>query len=158
MLAWQFVQPAASGLAWHPVGWALAAALLAMSVWTARLDAAAHGYLPAAAGLAVLALLALWREVIRVACLKHFGYEIGNYPVHPDWPSTLLFFATLIGVGGPVGGFYLALLYRAGRVQGPYQAERGISRLGSAAIAVLGLWIAVFFIYGIVVWARNGAT
>jgi hypothetical protein len=155
MLAWQFVQPAASGLAWHPVGWALAAALLAMSVWTARLDAAARGYLPAAAGLAVLALLALWREVIRAASLKHFGYEIGDYPVHADWPSTLLFFATLIGVGGPVGGFYLALLYRAGRVQGTYQADRGVSRLGSAAIAVLGLWIAVFFIYGIVVWVRN---
>lgn len=155
MLAWQFVQPAASGLAWHPVGWALAAALLGMSIWMARLDAAAHGYLPAAGGLAVLALLALWREIIRAVSLARYGYEIGNYPMHPDWPSTLLFFATLVGVGGLVGGFYLVLLYRCGRVQGHYTADRSVARLGNAAVAILGLWIAVFFIYGIAVWVRN---
>ena len=155
MLAWQFAQPAASGLAWHPVGWALAAALLAMGIWTARLDAATHGYLPAAASFAVLGLLAVWREIIRAVSLKRFGYDIGNYPVHPDWPTMLLFFATLVGVGGLVGGFYLVLLYRSGRTQGHYTADKNVSRLGSAAIAVLGIWTAVFFIYGIAVWVRN---
>jgi hypothetical protein len=106
-------------------------------------------------GLGLLAVLALWRELIRIAHLKPFGYDIANYVVHVDWPSTLLFFATLTGVGGLVGGYYLTLIYRAGRVQGLYTASCGVARLGSGAVAILGVWIAAFFIYGIAIWVRN---
>lgn len=155
LLVWQIEQPAGSGLVSHPVGWLLAASLAAMSVWTGRRSSAAQGYWPAAGALGVLAMLAFWREVVRVAHLKPFGYDIATYTIHVDWPSTLLFFSTLAGVGGLVGGFYLTLLYRAGRVQGLYTAERGVARLGTGAVALLGLWIAVFFAYGIVIWVRN---
>jgi hypothetical protein len=154
-LAWQAVHPAASGLTSHPVGWLIAVALLGMAAWSKRLSPAVHGYLPITAGFGVLALLALWRELIRVRHLQPFGYSIGDYAVHTDWPSTLLFFTTLIGVGGLVGGYYLTLLYRAGRVQGLYTADRALARLGSSAVAVLALWIAVFFAYGIAIWLRN---
>ena len=58
-------------------------------------------------------------------------------------------------MGGLVGGFYLNVLYRSGRVQGVYTAERSVARLGTAAVAVLAVWIAVFFAYGIVIWLRN---
>jgi hypothetical protein len=93
--------------------------------------------------------------VIRIQHLRPLGYDITTYPVHMDWPSTLLFFSTFIGVGGLVGGFYLTLLYRAGRTAGVYTADHRLSRLGSAAVAVLVLWIAVFFAYGIAIWVRN---
>jgi len=155
MLVWQFVQPNGSGLKLHPVGWLLVVALASMLVWMKRLKAAMHGYLPVLGGLGVLAVLALWREVVRVAYLKRFGYDITTYTVHVDWPSTLLFFSTFIGVGGLVGGFYLTLLYRSGRVQGLYTAERSVARLGTAAVAILGIWIAVFFAYGIAIFVRN---
>lgn len=155
MLVWQFIQPSASGLMLHPVGWLLVAALAAMLVWMKRLKAATHGYLPVLGGLGVLAVLALWREVVRMAHLKPFGYDITTYTVHVDWPSTLLFFSTFIGVGGLVGGFYLTLLYRSGRVQGLYTADRFVSRLGTGAVAILGIWIAVFLAYGIAIWVRN---
>jgi hypothetical protein len=158
LLVWQCLHPAGAGLAAHPLGWLLLAGLLALSYWIHRLPAAvpaAGGYLPALAGLSLLGLLAVWREVIRIAHLRPFGYNIADYTVHMDWPSTLLFFSTLIGVGGLVGGFYLTTLYRAGRVAGLYTADRGVARLGSGAVAVLIVWIAVFFIYGIVIWLRN---
>lgn len=155
MLAWQFTQPGKSGLMAHPMGWVLVLVLAVMAAWMKRLKAEAHGYGPVAGGLGVLAVLALWREVVRMAHLKPFGYDITTYAVHVDWPSTLLFFATFLGVGGLVGGFYLSLLYRAGRVQGLYTAERTVARLGSGAVFILGLWIAVFFIYGTVIWVRN---
>ena len=155
MLAWQALHPATSGLSFHPVGWLLVAALIAMAAWMWRLGRNVHGYLPLAGGFGVLALLSLWREVIRVHLLKPFGYDISNYPVHVDWPSLVLFFSTLLGVGGLVGGYYLTLLYRAGRTQGLYTAEPLVARLGSGAVVILVVWIAVFFAYGIAIWLRN---
>lgn len=155
LAAWQWLCPTGSGLALHPLVLLLGASLLAMVLWLRRRASGAHGYWPLLGGLGVLALLAVWREVIRVHYLRPFGYDIATYPVHVDWPSTLLFFATLIGVGGLVGGFYLSLLYQAGRTRGLYTAGPRLARLGSAAVAVLVLWIAVFFAYGIVIWVRN---
>lgn len=155
LLVWQIQQPQATGLMFHPVAALLLVAIAAMVWWMRRLKEETHGYLPVLGGLGVLLLLALWREVIRIAHLRPFGYDIATYTVHVDWPSTLLFFATFTGVGGLVGGFYLTLLYRAGRVQGIYTADRTTARLGTAAVAILGVWIAVFFAYGIVIWVRN---
>ena len=155
LLVWQLMHPSGSGLVQHPVGWLLVASIVAMLLWMKRLKATTHGYMPLVGGLGVLAVLALWREIVRIAHLKPFGYDISNYVVHIDWPSTLLFFSTFIGVGGVVGGFYLTLLYQAGRVQGQYSASRFVSRLGTGAVAILGVWIAVFFIYGIAIWVRN---
>jgi hypothetical protein len=155
LLVWQFIHPSGSGLTAHPVGWVLALSLVGMVVWMKRLKTETHGYLPVLGGFGVLAVLALWREIVRIAHLKPFGYDITTYTVHVDWPSTLLFFSTFIGVGGLVGGFYLTLLYRSGRVQGLYTAERSVARLGTGAVAILVLWIAVFFAYGIVIWVRN---
>jgi hypothetical protein len=154
-VGWQAVHPQGSRLLLHPLGWLLALALLAMLLWVRRLDAARVGYGPMLAGLGVLALLALWREVIRIAHLKPFGYSVNDYTVHTDWPSTLLFFSTLIGVGGLVAGYYLTLIHRAGRTQGVYVASPEVARLGNAAVGVLAVWIAVFFIYGIAIWLGN---
>lgn len=155
-LAWECTSPPASGLAANPVGWLLAAALIAMVVVCWRLQVYTSGYFPLAGGFIVLVLLAVWREVVRIHYLAPFGYRIADYHLSLDWPSTLLFFLTFLGVGGLVGEFYLTLLYRSGRVRGLYSAERGVAHLGTAAVAVLVVWIAVFFAFGIVIWLRHG--
>ena len=156
LLVWQFTNPAWTGLTKHPVAWLLVAAVLAMSVWVRRLSLdAVHGYLPLAGGFGVLALLAVWREVVRMHHLAPFGYDITSYTVHVDWPSTLLFFSTFIGVGGLVGGFYLTTIYQAGRTQGLYTADKTVARLGSSAVGILAVWIAVFLVYGIAIWVKN---
>lgn len=155
LLIWQLCQPRGSGLAGHPVGWLLVAALVAMMLWCNRLKDNTRGYVPPLGGLGVLALLGIWREIVRVHLLSPLGYSIDSYPVHHDWPSMMLFFLTFVGIGGLVGGFYLTVLYRAGNVLGLYVAEKRVARLGTAAVAVLVLWIAAFFIYGIVIWLHN---
>lgn len=151
MLAWLFDMPQGSGLEAHPVGWIIVAAIAAMALWIGTRGNQSHGYLPAGCGVSLLGVLSIWREIIRVRYLRPFGYDIGDYPVHADWPSTVLFFATLFGVGGGVSGFYLMLLYRAGRKEGMYKADRVVSHLGTGAISILGIWIVVFFAYGIFV-------
>jgi hypothetical protein len=39
-------------------------------------------------------MLAIWREMVRAAYLKPFGYVVSDYKVNVDWPSMILFFAT----------------------------------------------------------------
>lgn len=154
-LVWQFVHPADTRLLFYKTGWLLGGLLAVMAFWMLRLSKKIHGYLPLLGGFSVLGVLAAWREMIRIAYLQPYGYTITDYTVHPDWPSLTLFFMTLLGVGGLVGGFYLTLLYRSGRVQGLYAADRTVARLGTGAVGILALWIAVFFAYGIVIWVRN---
>jgi hypothetical protein len=155
LLAWQSSHPSASELAKQPVGWLLFIALVAMGFWAKRLKQSIHGYIPLLSGLGVLAVLAIWREIIRIQYLNPFGYSINDYKIHADWPSTLLFFMTLIGIGGLVGGFYLTLLYRAGRTEGLYIADKLVARFATYAVAILALWIAAFFAYGIAIWVSN---
>jgi len=141
-----------TGLTWHPVGWLLAGTLLALAHFVRRLGHRMHGYVPLLAGLGVLGILAVWRELIRIRYMLPFGYDTRDYTVHVDWPSMVLFFSTFLGVGGLVGGFFLLTLYRAGRVQGLYTADRTVARIGTASVVVLGLWITIFFAYGISIW------
>lgn len=154
-LVWQFVQSSDLGLQTHPLGWVLWLGLVVMTLWLNRAVGLIHPYVPMLCGFFILLLLAIWREVIRMAHLRPFGYDISTYPVHVDWPSAVLFVSTFLGVGGLVGGFYLSLLYRCGRVQGVYVADRSVSRMGTAAIVILVIWIAVFFVYGITIWLNN---
>jgi hypothetical protein len=155
LLAWQFDFPARTALTTHPLGWVLVAAVAGMMWWSSRFSMQTHGYQPVLAGVGLLGLLAWWREIIRIHYLAPYNYRVSDYPVHIDWPTTILFFSTILGVGGLVGGYYLTLIYRAGRVEGLYTAGPKVARLGVAAVAVLALWIAVFFSYGVAIWLRN---
>ena len=152
---WQFDLPASTGLRSEPLGWAIPLGFAMLGWLASQRILRLHGYILLSLGAVMIALLAIWRELIRIAYLKPFGYVADAYKIHADWPSTVLFFSTILGVGGLVGGYYLTLLYRAGRVEGTYTASPGVSRLGSAAVAVLVVWIGVFFVYGVAIWLRN---
>ncbi len=152
---WHFDHPQETELAYHPFGWLLVISLLLMASVCRREKGGVHGYALVCLGNAVLAMLAIWREVVRATYLSPFGYVISDYKVNVDWSSLLLFFATFIGVGGLVGGYYLALLYNAGKVAGQYEANGTVARLGTGAVAVLAVWIAVFMAYGATIYIRN---
>ena len=156
MVGWQVSHPLALGLWKHPLGWALVLWCLALALWLRRKTTwQGEGYLATTLGWGLLGLLAIWREVIRIKHLTPLGYSIGDYPVHADWPSLVLFSLTLLGVGGLVGGFYLRLLYQAGRAVGLYQADKTTARMGTLAVGVLAAWIMVFFAYGINIYIGN---
>lgn len=155
-LLWQVSHPWALGLSSHPLGWVLWLGTLAL-IWHLRRARAlaGQGYVVLGMGFGLLGLLAVWREVIRIAHLAPLGYSVADYTVHPDWHSLALFLLTLLGVGGLVGGFYLRLLYKAGLSVGVYTADRQTARLGNFAVGVLVLWIMVFFVYGITIYLGN---
>lgn len=152
---WHFDHPVDTDLTYHPFGWLMVISLLLMASVCGREKGNVRGYALVGLGNAVLAMLAIWREVVRATYLSPFGYVISDYKVNVDWSSLFLFFATFIGVGGLVGGFYVALLYNAGKVTGQYDANRSVARLGTGAVAVLAVWIVVFMAYGATIYIRN---
>jgi hypothetical protein len=152
---WQFDLPASTHLVQQPFGWLLLAAILIVAQFARDKTGQVRGYALIAQGVGILAMLAIWREVVRATYLKPFGYAVGDYKVNVDWPSIFLFFTTFVGVGGLVGGFYLTLLYRSGKVAGQYEAEPYVAKLGTSAVAILALWITVFFAYGAAIYLRN---
>jgi hypothetical protein len=156
---WHFDLSAGTGLVTHPLAWIMVLALAAMVVWMRRETAyRVNGYYAVTSGVLFLLLLAVWREIIRATYLARFHYTISNYKMNIDWPSTILFFLTILGIGSIVGGFYVTLLYRSGQTVGQYNASRLVSRLGNGAVAILLLWIATFFLFGLWVFIKNNGS
>jgi hypothetical protein len=120
--------------------------------WFERNNRFEHGYRALVIYASLILAVAVLREAVRMAYLNPLGYDIMTYKVVEDWSSTGLFFSTFIVVGGLVGGFYLTMLYKAGQVVGEYQADKTVARLGTGAVAILVVWIAVFFAVGIWSW------
>ena len=158
LIWWHLDQRQDLGLTWNPFAWLMVFAMLIMANVVRDAKANIHGYLLIAFGLGTLAMLAVWREIVRATSLRALGYVVSDYRVNVDWPSLLLFFSTFLGVGGLVGGYYLAVLYRSGKVAGQYEADGLVARLGTGAVVVLALWIAVFFAYGAAIYIRNTLT
>lgn len=115
---WHFHHPHRTELVWQPFGWLMALAIPVVANVARNEKGNVHGYTLIGLGSALLLMLAVWREIVRSVYLGAFGYVIYDYKVNVDWPSLLLFFSTLVGIGGLVGGFYLTLLYHSGRQQG----------------------------------------
>lgn len=123
--------------------------------WSERNNRFDHGYRALLIYGSIITALAALREMVRIAYLQPFNYDIMTYKVVTDWPSTALFFLTFIVVGGLVGGFYLTMLYKSGRVVGEYTADATVAKLGTGAVGILIVWIAIFFAVGIWTWLGN---
>ena len=76
---------------WNPFGWLMVFAILIMANVVRDAKANVHGYLLIAFGIGTLAMLAVWREIVRATSLKALGYVVSDYRVNVDWPSLLLF-------------------------------------------------------------------
>ena len=150
-------QPARTGFGAHPLVWLTGVFLLSLiaMLFAARERAAERAYLLLGWYAAFIALVAAAREALRMAYMAPFDYSVMDYAVNVDWPSTFLFFATLVGVGGPVAGFFIAVAFNVGKHADVYQAGPAMQRLGNLALASLLAWIGVFFALGAWVWLGN---
>ncbi|OYY73553.1 MAG: hypothetical protein B7Y40_08890 [Gammaproteobacteria bacterium 28-57-27] len=157
LLWWLMDVPAELHIWAHPMTWLLLVYLgvLFAAVWVARGETEGQGYrlLPMSVGMA--ALVAIFREVLRMAYMAPFQYNILDYKVNWDVPSFVLFLFTIIGVGGLMGGFIITLVYKAGRVKGAYQADATVAKLGTGSVAATVIWVMTFLSVGIWIWLRN---
>lgn len=138
--------------AWSIV--AIAATLL-LAVLPLLFPTSSGDFRPFAAATVAVLLIAVAREALRIKVLGgHFDYDIFTYPVHFDAYSTLLFFLTFAGVGGTAVAFSIALSWEAGKTCGVYTASPLVARLGSASLVALGIWIAQYFLFGLLTLVR----
>lgn len=115
------------------------------------------GYAPFALGAVALIAVAALREVLRWTVLKGVhGYDVFTYPIHMDWYSNVLFFATFTLIGGSTLAYFLAVAWKVGQTpKGQiYTPSPVIDRIGTASLWLIGIWIVQFFVVGFVVWAR----
>ena len=115
------------------------------------------GYAPFALGAVALIAVAALREVLRYDVLRGVhGYDVFTYPVHMDWYSNVLFFATFALIGGSTLAYFLAVAWKVGHTpKGQiYTPSPAIDRIGTASMWLIGLWIVQFFVVGFIVWAR----
>lgn len=158
LLLWWLIDVPAQVHVWtHPMTWLLAAYLFVLlaAFWLARSNNSGQGYRLLAMSIGMAALVSIFREVLRMAYLHPFNYDILNYKVLWDIPSFALFLFTIVVVGGLMGGFIITLVYKAGRVQGPYEADATVTKLGNGSLASTAIWVVVFIGTGIWIWLRN---
>jgi hypothetical protein len=153
--------PVISGFATSPVV-LLSVALLLLTVALPSLLGkrtlqTSLGYAPLAAGTVALIAVATLRELLRWTVLKGVhGYDVFTYPIHMDWYSNVLFFATFALIGGTTLAYFLSIAWKVGHTpQGQiYTPSPAIDRIGTVSLWLIGLWIVQFFVVGFVVWAR----
>lgn len=157
LLWWLIDVPAELHIWSHPMTWLLLVYLgvLFAAVWVARGKAEGQGYNLLAMSVGMAGLVAIFREVLRMAYMAPFQYSILDYKVNWDVPSFALFLFTIIGVGGLMGGFIITLAYKAGRVKGTYQADATVAKLGMGSVAATVIWVMTFLGVGIWIWLRN---
>ncbi|MGD9708969.1 MAG: hypothetical protein AB7U65_04035 [Halothiobacillaceae bacterium] len=157
LLGWLLDVPARLGMWAHPMSWLLLAfvGVLAGAAWLARKGEAGAGYRLMALGVGMAALVAIFREALRMAYLQPFGYSVLDYKVLWDMPSFVMFLLTLVGVGGLMGGFIITAAYKSGRVQGMYQTDATLRRLATGSLVSTIVWVAAFIGTGIWIWLRN---
>ncbi len=164
---WGFLAQALLALAWfagiekaaaHPFLWLTLIVLFGLlgTLWLGKTEKlAGRGYLFQGLFVLYALVVGIAREEIRLGALLPLGYDPMTYKVNLDLGSTLLFFTTFLGVGGLALGFLLAMLWQAGKVEGPYVAGKTVARLSNYALAIVLIWVAIFFGVGITVWLRN---
>lgn len=155
---WAADLPASWGVFGQPLFWLTAVLLLGIAAYAWRLPVSAsapQAYFAMALYVLLALLVSADREVMRVAYNHPFGYDVHDYPVHPEWWAFVWFAATVVGVGGALVAFYATLLWKAGKVKGVYTADRTVSRLGDLAVWVNAAWMITFVAVGVWAYVRN---
>lgn len=129
---------------------ALAAAVAFPMLIARKLDIGLWGYAPFGVGIIAGLVIATMREAVRWQTLFGVhGYNPLDYKVHMDWYSTILFFATLVIMGGAVLGYLITVAWKAGQTKGVYTPSPAVNRLGTFAIFTVAFWIVQYFGFGL---------
>lgn len=109
----------------------------------------------------VLVLVALLvsgvRELIRYDIMTDLGYNIYDYPVNFEIPSITMFVLTFLIMGGVGVAYLLTLAWKVGKNRGVFDGSKdaAVTKLGNYTIAIMVVWMAVYFGWGMSILFKN---
>lgn len=105
----------------------------------------------------VALLISAVRELIRYDIMSKLGYNIYDYHMNLEIPSTVMFLSTFL-IMGVVGVTYLlTMAWKVGKTQGVFDASKDalVTRLSNYTLTIMGTWMVVFFGWGMVTLFKN---
>lgn len=110
----------------------------------------ANSYLSTAMLVVVALFISGVREYLRYRLMVDLGYDIYDYKVNLEIPTTVMFFLTFVGLGFSAVGWMLTLAWKVGRTQGVFDAskDKTVTLLGNTTLTVLVVWLGVFMLWG----------
>ena len=97
------------------------------------------------------------RELIRFDLMAALGYSIYDYPVNFEIPSITMFALTFLILGGVGVAYLLTLSWKVGKTKGIFDGsqDKAVTKLGNYTLAIMGLWMATFFGWGMTILFKN---
>ncbi|MBD3790718.1 MAG: hypothetical protein IE918_00965 [Campylobacterales bacterium] len=97
------------------------------------------------------------RELIRFDLMAELGYSIYDYPVNLEIPSITMFLLTFLILGGVGVAYLLTMSWKVGKTKGVFDGsqDKAVNKLGNYTLAIMGLWMATFFGWGMTILFKN---
>lgn len=109
----------------------------------------------------VLVVVALFisgvRELIRFDLMTGLGYNIYDYPVNLEIPSITMFLLTFLIMGGTGVAYILTMSWKVGKSKEVFDGsqDKAVNKLGNYTLAIMVLWMATFFGWGMTILFKN---
>jgi hypothetical protein len=109
----------------------------------------------------VLVVVALFisgvRELIRYDLMSALGYSIYDYPVNLEIPSITMFLLTFLIMGGTGVAYILTMSWKVGKSKEVFDGsqDKAVNKLGNYTLAIMVLWMATFFGWGMTILFKN---
>ncbi|UFH58249.1 hypothetical protein [Sulfurovum mangrovi] len=109
----------------------------------------------------ILVVVALFisgvRELIRFDLMTGLGYNIYDYPVNLEIPSITMFLLTFLIMGGTGVAYILTMSWKVGKSKEVFDGsqDKAVNKLGNYTLAIMVLWMATFFGWGMTILFKN---
>jgi len=112
-----------------------------------------NSYITTAMLLVFLLFISGIRELIRFDIMSNLGYNIYNYHINFEIPSTVMFVLTFLIMGVVGVAYLLTMAWKVGKSKNKVfdgSKDIAVSKLGTYTIYIMVLFIVVYFAWGII--------
>jgi len=138
----------------HPVTLATVVAVVALLFMCAKNS---NSYITTGVLVVVALLISSVREVIRFDIMTSLGYNIYDYPVNLEIPSTVMFLLTFLIMGGVGVAFLLTMAWKVGKSEGVFDGSKDVvvTKLANYTLTIMSIWMVIFFGWGMATLFKN---
>lgn len=144
----------AVGYLLHPVTLVTIAAVVVLLFMSAKNS---NSYVTTGVLVVAALLISTIREVIRFDVMASLGYNIYDYTVNFEVPSTAMFLLTFLIMGGVGVAFLLTMAWKVGKSEGLFDGSKDavVTKLANYTLFIMSIWMIVYFGWGMFTLFKN---